>query len=388
VIPFADLARQHALLRRELDPVIADVMARGEFVLGRPVAEFEEAFAAYCGARSGIGVNSGTSALHLALLAAGIGPGHEVITAAFTFVATAAAIAYTGARPVLVDIAPESFTIDAARIEAAITPRTRAIVPIHLYGHPADMDPILDLARGRGLAVIEDAAQAHGAEYKGRPVGSLGDLGCFSFYPSKNLGACGEAGMVVTSDPAHARRVRMLRDWGQTTPGRHLARGFNYRMESVQAAVLGVKLRYLDRWNVARRAHAARYNAAIAGPGLEAPRSMAWARHVYHIYAVRARHRAATQEVLRRRGVDTRVHYPTPIHLTEAWTDLGYRLGDFPHAERAASEVLSIPVYPELTSAQVDAVAAALRVVAAGEAQPGEERAGTRPASLFGPALS
>jgi dTDP-4-amino-4,6-dideoxygalactose transaminase len=388
VIPFADLATQHARLRHELDPVLADVMGGGDFVLGRPVVEFEEAFAAYCGGRWGIGVNSGTSALHLALLAAGIGPGHEVITTAFSFVATAAAVAYTGARPVLVDVAPESLTIDVARIEAAITLRTRAIIPVHLYGHPADMDPILDIARRRGLTVIEDAAQAHGAEYKGRRVGGLGDLGCFSFYPSKNLGACGEAGMVVTSHPERARRLRKLRDWGQTTSGGDVARGFNYRMDSIQGAVLGVKLRYLDGGNAARRAHAARYDAAIAGLGLEAPPSMAWARHAYHIYAVRARRRAAAQEMLRRRGVETRVHYPAPIHLTEGWTDLGYHVGDFPHAERAASEVLSIPVHPELTDTQVDAVAEALREVAATGGQPEGARARIRSADLLGRAVS
>jgi len=366
MIPFADLVTQHSRLRGELDPAISDVLARGEFVLGRRVTEFEEAFASYCSARWGVGVNSGTSALHLALLAAGVGPGHEVITTAFSFVATAAAIGYAGARPVLVDIAPDSFTIDTAGIEAAITPRTRAILPVHLYGHPADMDPILDIARRRGLAVVEDAAQAHSAKYKGRCVGGLGDAGCFSFYPSKNLGACGDAGMVVTSHPDYARAVRLLRDWGQAGPYRHVARGFNYRMAGIQGAVLAVKLRHLDAWTATRRLHAARYDAAIAGPGLRAPAVRPWAHHVYHVYAVRSTRRPAVQEELRRRGIETRVHYPTPIHLTQAWKDLGYRAGDFPNAERASGEVLSLPVHPELSDAQVATVAGAIGAIADG----------------------
>lgn len=372
MIPFADLSKQHARLLGELEPVIADVLTRGQFVLGSRVASFEAAFAAYCGAAEGIGVNSGTSALHLALLAAGVGPGDEVITTAFTFVATAAAIAYTGARPRLVDIEPGSFTIDADRIEAAITPRTRAIVPVHLYGQPADMAPILDVARRRGLAVIEDAAQAHGAEYGGRRAGSLGDAGCFSFYPSKNLGACGEAGMVVTSHPGWARAIRALRDWGEGPPYQHESRGFNHRMEAIQGAVLGVKLAHLDGWTEARRANAARYDAAIRAVGpraaLLAPTGRPGVRHVYHIYAVRARERETAQAELRRLGVETRVHYPAPIHLLPAWADLGYRGGDFPHAERAAREVLSIPVHPELDPEDVDAVARALRAVAGGNA--------------------
>ena len=363
MITFADLPKQHARLAGELMPAIADVLARGQFVLGPRVRAFEEAFARYCGAAEGIGVSSGTSALHLALLAAGVGPGDEVITTAFTFVATVAAIGYTGARPVLVDIEPSSFTIRAADIPAAITPRTRAILPVHLYGHPADMDPILDVARRHGLAVIEDAAQAHGAAYKGRPVGSLGHAGCFSFYPSKNLGACGEAGMVVTSDAGWAETIRSLRDWGGGATYEHTSRGFNYRMEAIQGAVLGVKLRHLDRWTAMRRANAEHYDAAIRASGLTAPPVSAWARHAYHIYAMRTRHRAMVQDELRRRGIETRVHYPTPIHLLPAWAELGHRAGDFPHAEQAAREVLSIPVHPELEPGDVDTVAQALRIV-------------------------
>jgi dTDP-4-amino-4,6-dideoxygalactose transaminase len=365
VIPFVDLAAQHVPLRGELQRAIAEVLASGEFVLGRPVARFEEEFAAHCGARWGIGVNSGTSALHLALLAARVGPGHEVITTAFSFLASAAAIAYAGARPVLVDIAADGFTIDPALIAAAITPRTRAIVPVHLYGQAADLDPILEIARRHGLAVIEDAAQAHGATYKGRRVGSLGDAGCFSFYPTKNLGACGEAGMIVTSQAGIAEAVRLARSWEQAGPDRHLARGFNYRMEAIQGAILGVKLPHLEDWNEARRGHARRYDAALAQGGLQAPAVMPWARHVYHLYAVRTPHRAVVQQALRRRGVETRVHYPVPLHLNESCRHLGYREGDFPVAERAAAEVLSIPVHAELSDEQVEIVAAALADAAA-----------------------
>ena len=360
MIPYANLVAQHAGIRTELEPVIAEVMFGCDFVLGHRVAEFEAAFAQHCGAAHGIGVNSGTSALHLALLAAEVGPGDEVITTAFTFVATVAAIGYTGARPVLVDIDPGTLNLDATQVEAAITPRTRAIVPVHFYGQPADMDPILAIASRHGLAVIEDAAQAHGAEYRGRRIGSLGDAGCFSFYPSKNLGAPGEAGMVVTNRPDWASRLKRLRDWGQAGPYRHVERGFNYRMAGIQGAVLGVKLRHLDRWTEVRRAHARRYDAAVAGPTLQTIALHPEARHVYHIYAVRARHRDLVQEEFRRRGIETRIHYPTPIHLLDAWADLGHRTGSFPHAERAAREVLSLPAHPELSAEQAGAVAAAI----------------------------
>jgi dTDP-4-amino-4,6-dideoxygalactose transaminase len=366
MIRFADLTTQNTRLRPELDAAIAGVLDRSEFVLGAAVADFEARFAEYCGARDGIGVNSGTSALHLALLAAGVRPGDEVITTAFTFVATVAAIGYTGARPVLIDVLPDSFTLDPGRIEAAITSRTRAIVPVHLYGQPADMDPVLDIARRHGLAVIEDACQAHGAEYRGRRVGSLGTAACFSFYPGKNLGACGEGGMVVTSDSDLARQVRLLRDWGQAAPYQHVVPGFNYRMEGIQGAVLGVKLRYLEQWNAVRRAHATSYDRAIRGSGLDAPEAMAYGRHVYHVYAVRSAHRAAAQEAFRRRGIETRIHYPTPIHLIAACRHLGYHQGDFPEAERAACEVLSIPVHPELSPEHVATVVEALQVISVG----------------------
>jgi dTDP-4-amino-4,6-dideoxygalactose transaminase len=366
VIPFVDLKAQYRAIKPDVDAAIARVLESCEFTLGSEVVAFEEEFAAYCGARFGMGVNSGTSALHLALLAAGVGPGDEVITVPFTFVATVSAICYTGARPVFVDIDPRRYTIDPGAIEAAVTERTRAILPVHLYGQPADMDPILDVAKRRGLVVIEDAAQAHGAAYRGRPAGSLGALGCFSFYPGKNLGAYGEGGMVVTSDPEYARTIRMLRDWGAERKYHHVLKGYNYRLEGMQGAVLRVKLRHLEAWTEGRRAAAARYDAGLADAGVETPQGAADVRHVYHIYAVRTPHRDALQEQLRAEGIQTGIHYPFPIHLLPAFADLGYRAGDFPHAERAAGEVLSLPMFPELTPEQTETVCAAVRRLARG----------------------
>jgi dTDP-4-amino-4,6-dideoxygalactose transaminase len=365
VIPFVDLKAQHLSIREDLDAAIRNVVDRCEFILGSEVAAFEGEFAEFCEAEHGIGVNTGTSALHLALLAAGIGAGDEVITVPFTFVATVSAIVYTGAVPVFVDIEPRSFTIDVAAIEAAVTERTKAILPVHLYGQPADMDPILDIARRHGLVVIEDACQAHGALYKGRRVGGLGDLGCFSFYPGKNLGACGEGGMVVTDDPRHARTLRMLRDWGAERKYEHVLKGYNFRMEAIQAAVLRVKLRRLADWTSARREAAARYAALFAGSAIATPQAMAYAHHVYHLYVIRTRCRAAWQEALAALGIQTGIHYPTPVHLLPAFADLGYRRGRFPHAERAAAEVLSLPMFPELSAAQCDEVARAVTALAA-----------------------
>ncbi len=306
-------------------------------------------------------MNTGTSALHLALLAANIGPGDEVITVPFTFVATVSAICYTGATPVFVDIDPRSFTIDVAAIEAAITERTKAIIPVHLYGQPADMDPLLEIAKRRGLVVIEDACQAHGAEYKGRRAGSMGDMGCFSFYPGKNLGAYGEGGMVVTNNADYARTIRMLRDWGAERKYQHVLKGYNYRLEGIQGAVLRVKLRHLEAWTEARRAAAARYDRLLAGSGVVTPPAMSYARHVYHVYAVRTGQRETWQETLNAQGIQTGIHYPIPVHLLPAFSDLGYKSGQFPHSERAANEVLSLPMFPELTEAQSEEVARAIR---------------------------
>jgi dTDP-4-amino-4,6-dideoxygalactose transaminase len=366
VIPFLDLKAQYASIKAEVDSVIQGVLDSCQFTLGSEVAAFEDEFAAYCGSAHGVGVNSGTSALHLALLAAGIGPGDEVITVPFTFVASVAAIHYTGAKPVLVDIDPRTYTLDPAAIAAAITPRTKAIVPVHLYGQPADMDPILEVALQHRLVVIEDAAQAHGANDKGRRVGGLGDMGCFSFYPGKNLGAYGEGGMVVTSDPELARRVRMLRDWGGEKKYQHVLKGYNMRLETLQGAVLRVKLRHLEAWTEARREAAARYTALFADDSALVPFVRPNVRHVYHIYAIRAANREKLQADLGARGIASGVHYPTPVHLLPAYADLGYSPGAFPHAEKAAAEVLSLPIYPELTAAMQEEVANAVSISVGG----------------------
>jgi len=362
MIPMVDLKAQYQSIKSEIDAAIAHVLETSQFVLGSDVAAFEKDFARYTGSAHAIGVNSGTSALHLALLAAGIGPGDEVITVPFTFVATTAAIGYTGAKPVFADIDPVSFTMDPKQIEAAITPRTKAIMPVHLYGQPADMDPILEIARRRNLILIEDAAQAHGARYKGRPVGSIGDIGCFSFYPGKNLGAYGEGGAVVTNDPAFNRTIRMLRDWGAESKYQHVLKGYNYRLEGIQGAVLRVKLPHLDAWTKARQSHAVRYNQLLEGTGVQTPQAMDYGEHVYHVYAIRTTQREALQKSLQEQGVQSGIHYPTPIHLLPCYSELGHRAGDFPHAEQAANEVLSLPMYPELTESQIQTVAEAVRL--------------------------
>jgi dTDP-4-amino-4,6-dideoxygalactose transaminase len=361
VIPFIDLRAQYREIQEEAEEAVARVLADAAYVLGSEVESFESEFAGYCGAAHGVAVNSGTSALHLALLAAGIGPGDEVITVPFTFIATAAAIRYVGATPVFVDVDPVSYTMDPAQLAAAITPRTKGLIPVHLYGHPADMDPILEIARRRALAVIEDAAQAHGSAYKGRLAGGLGDFGCFSFYPTKNLGACGEGGIVVCSDPERAERVRLLRDWGQTGKYRHELLGFNYRMDGIQGAILRIKLQRLERWTEMRRAHAARYEEELAGSGVSTPDEMPWARHVYHAYTVRSPRRDALHDALASRGIGSAIHYPVPLHLQPIFADLGLGPGAFPNAEAAADEVLCLPVFPELPADAPGRVAACIR---------------------------
>ncbi|MGA2735608.1 MAG: DegT/DnrJ/EryC1/StrS family aminotransferase [Syntrophobacteraceae bacterium] len=348
MVPFLDLKAQYVTIKEEIKTAVEKVLESCQFVLGDEVGAFEEEFGAYCGADHAVGVNSGTSALHLALLAAGIGPEDEVITTPFTFVATVAAICYTGARPVLVDIDPHFYTIAANKIEQAITRKTKAILPVHLYGQPADMASILDIARSRNLVVIEDAAQAHGSEYKGRRVGSLADLGCFSFYPGKNLGAYGEAGMVVTGNPAYARALRMLRDWGCERKNHHEVEGFNYRMEGIQGAILRVKLRHLEEWTAARRQRAAHYDRLLSKCGVGIPKVMSDVRHVYHVYAISSPRRDELLRDLHSRSIQTNIHYPIPVHLQRAYAGLGYVAGDFPHAEKAANEVISLPMYPEL----------------------------------------
>jgi len=361
MIPLVDLRAQYLSIKSDIAAAIGRVLDTGQFVLGEEVEAFEQEFAAYQGASHGIALNTGTSALHLALIAAGVGPGDEVITVPFTFVATVAAIGYVGARAVYVDIDPATFTMDVNRLEGAITSRTKAIIPVHLYGQPADMDPVLEIAKRHGVKVIEDACQAHGAAYKGRPVGALGDAGCFSFYPGKNLGAYGEGGMVVTNNAAMAREIRMLRDWGQDRKYHHVLKGFNYRMEGMQGSILRVKLRHLEQWTDARRTHAADYRRLLQDSGVAIPIEAAYARHVYHVYAVRTPDRATLQRTLQSNGIGTGIHYPVPVHLQPAYEDSAYGPGDFPHSERAANEVLSLPMYPELSFTNVEMIVAAVK---------------------------
>jgi dTDP-4-amino-4,6-dideoxygalactose transaminase len=361
MIPLVDLKAQYRTLKPEIDAAIGGVLESAQFALGPTVDAFEREFATYCGAAHTVAVNTGTSAIHLALLAAGVGPGDEVITVPFTFVATIAAIEHAGARPVFVDIEPEYYTLDPAALERAITPRTKAVIPVHIFGQPADMDAICEVARRHKLVVIEDACQAHGAEYKGRRTGALGDIACFSFYPGKNLGAYGEGGAAVTGDAGYADAMRLRRSWGERVRYEHSVRGFNYRMDGIQGAILSVKLRHLEAWTDARRAVALAYTERLAGTAASPPRERAGVRHVYHIYAVRLADRDRWRSWLAESGIHTGVHYPVPLHLQPAYSDLGYRAGDFPVAEGVSREVLSLPMFPEMTDAQVAEVTGVLR---------------------------
>jgi dTDP-4-amino-4,6-dideoxygalactose transaminase len=363
-VPFLDLRSHHEPLRDEFRAAIEEVIDSGAFAGGPFVEKFEEDFAAYCDCRCALGLGSGTEALWLSLLALGVGTGDEVITVPGTFMATAEAISYSGARPVFVDIDERTYTMDPAGLEGAITRKTKAIIPVHLFGQPADMDPILEFARSHGLFVIEDAAQAHGAEYKGRRVGSLGDIGCFSFYPGKNLGAFGEAGAVVSDKSALQEKIRILRDHGQIRKYHHTMVGWNCRMDGIQAAVLRIKLRHLEKGNELRRSHAAQYDRALVGlEEIVTPYENPYARHVYHIYAIRVRERDETIRRLAEMGIACGIHYPVPVHLQEAYSTLGYEAGSFPIAEQAAKEFISLPMFPELTSAQVEMVAESLKEV-------------------------
>jgi len=348
-VPFLDLRGQHTEIREELDAAIAGVLDSGQYVLGPAVADFEEAFANYCDAGHAVAVNSGTSALHLALLAADVGPGDEVITVSMTFVATVAAIVYTGATPVMVDVDPDTWTMDPTQIEAAITPQTKAIMPVHLHGLMADMKAIQVIADAYGLRVIEDAAQAHGAERAGQRAGSAGSIAGFSFYPGKNLGALGEGGAVVTSDLELADRVRLLRDWGTSRKYHHDVLGFNYRMDGIQGALLRVKLRYLERWTEERRLVAAAYESALAPTRTARPVEPVDARHVYHVYAVRSADRLAAQEAFDAADVGHGIHYPVPVHLQPAFAAYGDGRGSLPVSEEIADELLSLPIFPGMT---------------------------------------
>jgi len=360
-IAFVDLHAQHQPLRAALDRAIGEVVASGQFILGPQVAAFEQRFAAYCGVRHAIGVGNGMDALRLALMALDVRGGDEVILPANTYVATALAVSAVGAVPVLVDCDPRTYNLDPRGLERAVTPRTRVIMPVHLTGQAVDMDAVMAVAERRGLHVIEDAAQAHGAAWRGRRCGSIGAVGCFSFYPSKNLGAFGDAGMAVTNDDALARRLAQLRNYGQSQKYDHVAAGLNSRLDSLQAAVLAVKLPHLDRWNEARASRAARYRAALRGVGdLRLQEIAPGATSVYHLFVVETEHRDRLRRHLADAGIDTGVHYPVPIHLQPAYA-AGYRMGQFPHTEALARRSLSLPMFPELRDDQVDAVAAAIR---------------------------
>ena len=360
MIPFLDFKTQVAGLRGELMAALGDVLDRGWFILGEEVAAFEKEFAAALGARHGVGVASGTEAIQLALTALGVRPGDDVITQANTCVPTVCGIIAAGARPVLADIDPATTTLDPAALERALTPRTRAIVPVHLYGHPCAMDPIMAFAESRGLAVVEDCAQATGALYRGRACGTLGHAAAFSFYPTKNLGAFGDGGAVLTRDDAVAAELRMLRNYGEEKRYLHTRTGINSRLDEMQAAILRVKLKHLERWNAARRERGARYTARLQGLPVTTPTEAPDVQHAYHLYVIRSAWRDALREHLAAQGIGTLIHYPIPIHRQPAYADLPWPADGFPHAERACDEVLSLPLYPELPLAAIDQVADAI----------------------------
>ena len=358
-IQFVDLAAQYQQLKPEIDEAMAKVCARGDFILGEDVKLFEQEFAAFCQVPHCVAVANGTEALKLALLACGVGPGDEVITCTHTFIATVFAIHQAGATPVLVDCDPQFYTIDAAQVERAITPRTKAIIPVHLYGQAADMDPILEVARKHKLYVIEDACQAHGAEYKGRRCGSMGDIAAFSFYPGKNLGAYGDGGAVTTKRADLAERVGLLRNHGQKVKYEHMLKGFNSRLDTLQAVVLRIKLRRLEQWNEARRQAAAKYDRLLAGTRVLTPKVAPYAKSVHHLYVVQVLDRKAQQAAFDAANVSHVIHYPIPVHLQPAFAELGYKLGSFPVTEALVPKIISLPMFPELNDSQIERVAGA-----------------------------
>ncbi len=361
MIPTIDLEAQIAECREEIDAAVARILDYRSFCLGPDVDAFESEFADYLGVEHVVGCNSGTSALHLAMKVLDIGPGDEVIIPPMTFVATAWAVSYVGATPVFADIDPETWCLDPGKVEAAITPRTKAVIPVHLYGHPADVDAISSICEPRGIAVVEDAAQAHGALYKGRKAGSIADLSCFSFYPGKNLGACGEGGALIARNPEHAARARALRNHGSIERYYHDEVGFNYRMEGIQAAVLRVKLKRLEDWIEKRNAIARDYLEAWADSGIGLPTTADYARHAWHLFVLRAANRGEFVKRLTELGVGTALHYPVPLHLQKCYASLGGRKGDFPVAEMLARECVSVPMFPELSEARIERVASAVR---------------------------
>jgi dTDP-4-amino-4,6-dideoxygalactose transaminase len=359
-VPYFNLTEQFAALRPQVQDSLDRIWRTSAFVLGEDVATFEEEFAAYCDAKHCVALNTGTSALHLAMLAAGVGPGDEVITTANTFIATAWAITYTGATPVFADIDPTTGNLDPACVEAAVTVRTKAIMPVHLYGRPVDVGSLLEIARRHELAFVEDVAQAHGARYKGRRVGTFGQSAGFSFYPTKNLGGCGEGGALVSNDSRVADLARVLRDHGQTSRYVHEYIGYNYRMDTLQGAVLRIKLRHLEQWTARRRAVAARYRELLSGARADLPEDRPDVESVYHLFVVWVDDRDRVRNELAARGVQTAVHYPVPVHLQKAYGHLGYTIGSLPHTERACQRVISMPMYPEISDTQVEYAATAL----------------------------
>ncbi len=352
-IPLVDLKSQYLSIKDEIDGAIKEVIENSSFILGKELEKFENDFASFCNVKFAIGTSSGTTALHLALFTLGLGKNDEVITVPNTFIATSEAISHCSANVKFVDVNERSYTIDVQKIENAINKRTKAIIPVHLYGQSADMDPILEISKRYNLKVIEDAAQAHNGEYKNRRVGSLGDIACFSFFPSKNLGAYGDAGMIVTNDGEIAEKVRLLRNHGRKEKDLHIVEGYNYRMDTLQAVILSVKLKYLDDWTDKRRNNAQLYNELLSNSDVIIPEEMSYARHVYHIYAIRTKRRKELIEKLKKNDISTGIHYPIPLHLQPAYKYLGYKRGDFPITEKISEEILSLPIYPELTDEQI-----------------------------------
>lgn len=360
-IPMNDFKLQYHSIKEELKEIIDQVLESGYFILGDMVESFEREFAEYCGATYGVGVNSGLDALRLALVVLGIGPGDEVITVANSAVATALAITHTGAKPVFVDVDKSTYNIDLHKIEEKVTRKTKAILPVHLFGNPADMESINEIAENHDLWVVEDACQSHGAEYKGKKTGTLGDVGCFSFYPTKNLGAYGDGGMVLTNDKEICERIKMLRNYGQTTRYKSVFIGFNSRLDEMQAAILRVKLRHLNRWNDARRRNAKAYNELLLGTDVMCPVERENVLHVYHLYVIQSRKRNQLQNFLASKGITTLIHYPIPIHLQDAYKELKISAGTLPVTEELAKKILSLPIYPEMTRAQIQYVADSIR---------------------------
>lgn len=361
-IPLVDLRAQYVAIRADIDSAIQNVIDTTSFVMGPAVRQFEEAFAAFCGVTHGIGVSNGTAAIELALRVVGVGPGDEVITAAHTFIATAEAISNVGAKPVFVDIDPTTYTLAPAAVAAAITPATRALLPVHLYGQPANMTALMQLAHQHNLIVIEDAAQAHGATWQGKAAGGLADIACFSFYPGKNLGAYGDAGAVMTNNAAFAEQVRLLRNHGRRSKYVHDLVGANERIDTLQAAILGAKLPYLAEWTAKRQALAARYHSLLADAEIVLPTVAAEATSAWHLYVIRTPQRDQLLSFLKEHGVEAGIHYPVPLHLQPAYANLGYQRGDLPVTETVADTCLSLPIYPEMTEAQQDRVAELIHI--------------------------